>query len=203
MYGENACYEWQMEDEHPVLFRMSPVVPGEKRTQTVARPEPPDRADLLPPSIGRYTKRFVYGEDERHLSFEQGGGHHGRTRTWFMSSSAASSSGGSRGSMPSLRPTGRPPASARTSRRWPAVAKCSFRSSIDGDGREANWLELHFQRGRARVAAPVDWRSDPASRHRTDEGLDLVVGVPRHVRAGFHPSTVCLARARQSGVARR
>jgi predicted dehydrogenase len=77
VYGENACYEWQMEDEHPVLFRMSPVVPGEKRTQTVARPEPPDRADLLPPSIGRYTKRFVYGEDERHLSFEQGGGHHG------------------------------------------------------------------------------------------------------------------------------
>jgi predicted dehydrogenase len=77
VYGENACYEWQMEDEHPVLFRMSPVVAGEKRTQNVARSEPPDRADLLPPAIGRYTKRFVYGEDERHLSFEQGGGHHG------------------------------------------------------------------------------------------------------------------------------
>jgi len=77
VYGEDACYEWQMEDEHPVLFRMSPVVPGEKRTQTVEHPEPPDRADLLPPSIGRYTKRFVYGEDARHLSFEQGGGHHG------------------------------------------------------------------------------------------------------------------------------
>jgi predicted dehydrogenase len=77
VYGENACYEWQMEDAPPVLFRMSPVVPGEKRTQTVAQPEPPDRADLLPPAIGRYTKRFVYGEDERHLSFEQGGGHHG------------------------------------------------------------------------------------------------------------------------------
>jgi predicted dehydrogenase len=77
VYGENACYEWQMEDENPVLFRMSPVVPGQKRTQTVERPEPSDRADLLPPSIGCYTKRFVYGEDERHLSFEQGGGHHG------------------------------------------------------------------------------------------------------------------------------
>jgi predicted dehydrogenase len=77
VYGENACYEWQMEDEHPVLFRMSPVVPGQKRTQAVERPEPPDRADLLPPAIGRYTERFVYGEDERHLSFEQGGGHHG------------------------------------------------------------------------------------------------------------------------------
>ena len=38
-----------------MLFRMSPVVPGQMRTQTVARPEPPDRADLLPPAIGRYT----------------------------------------------------------------------------------------------------------------------------------------------------
>jgi predicted dehydrogenase len=77
VYGENACYEWQMEDEPPVLFRMSPVVPGQARTQTAERPEAPDRADLLPPSVGRFTERFVYGEDERHLSFEQGGGHHG------------------------------------------------------------------------------------------------------------------------------
>jgi hypothetical protein len=44
---------------------------------TVERPEAPDRADLLPTSVGRYTTRFVYGKDERHLSFEQGGGHHG------------------------------------------------------------------------------------------------------------------------------
>jgi predicted dehydrogenase len=77
VYGENACYEWQMEDENPMLFRMTPVTPGQVRTQQVERPEPPDRADLLPPSIGRFTRRFVYGKDERHLSFEQGGGHHG------------------------------------------------------------------------------------------------------------------------------
>lgn len=77
VYGENACLEWQMEDEAPMLFRMSPVVPGHNRSQTVERSLPEDRADLLPPSIGRYTKRFVYGEDDRHLSFEQGGGHHG------------------------------------------------------------------------------------------------------------------------------
>lgn len=77
VYGENACYEWQMENENPVLFRMSPVVSGQKRTQTVERPDLPDQAHLLPASVGRFTKRFVYGEDERHLSFEQGGGHHG------------------------------------------------------------------------------------------------------------------------------
>ncbi|MHC4914905.1 MAG: Gfo/Idh/MocA family protein [Planctomycetota bacterium] len=77
VYGENACYEWQMEKEDPVLFRMSPVEPGRSRVETVEQPEPPDRADLLPPEIGRYTRRFVYGEGEKHLSFEQGGGHHG------------------------------------------------------------------------------------------------------------------------------
>ena len=38
---------------------------------------PPDRADLLPPEIGKYTRRFVYSDKDRHLSFEQGGGHHG------------------------------------------------------------------------------------------------------------------------------
>ncbi len=77
IYGENACYEWQMEAENPRLFHMSPVVPGEVRSVTEEKPDPPDRADLLPPAVGRFTKRFVYGEDERHLSFEQGGGHHG------------------------------------------------------------------------------------------------------------------------------
>ncbi len=77
VYGENACYEWQMEIENPRLFRMSPVIPGQVRSVSEEIPEPPDRADLLPPAVGRFTKRFVYGEDDRHLSFEQGGGHHG------------------------------------------------------------------------------------------------------------------------------
>ena len=77
VYGENACYEWQMENESPVLFRMSPVVPGEQRTEILDRPEPPDRTELLPKPIRKYTKRFVYDSVDNHLSFEQGGGHHG------------------------------------------------------------------------------------------------------------------------------
>lgn len=77
VYGEDGCYEWQMEDEPPVMFRMSPVIPDQGRKVVVERPIPPDRADLLPARVGRYTQRFVYGEDEQHLSFEQGGGHHG------------------------------------------------------------------------------------------------------------------------------
>lgn len=75
--GCNACYEWQMEDEAPLLFRMTPIKAGETRGERIERPTPPDRADWLPPSIGRYTRSFVYGKDEHHLSFEQGGGHHG------------------------------------------------------------------------------------------------------------------------------
>lgn len=77
IYGEDACYEWQMEDEPPVLFRMSPVEPGKTRRHRTERPEPPDALDRLPPSIARYTRRFVYEASETHLSFEQGGGHHG------------------------------------------------------------------------------------------------------------------------------
>jgi hypothetical protein len=77
VYGEDGCYEWQMESEDPLLFRCDPVEPGTPRPDTTERPEPPDRADALPPSVGRYTKRFVYEGEETHLSFEQGGGHHG------------------------------------------------------------------------------------------------------------------------------
>ncbi len=77
IYGEDGCYEWQMEDEDPVLFRMSPVQPGQVRSVEVVQPEPVDRADVLPAAIGRFTRRFVYSDENRHLSFEQGGGHHG------------------------------------------------------------------------------------------------------------------------------
>jgi predicted dehydrogenase len=77
VYGEDACYEWQMENEAPVLFTASAITPGSTRTFQTSRPDAPDRADLLPPAVGRYTRRFVYSDGERHQSFEQGGGHHG------------------------------------------------------------------------------------------------------------------------------
>jgi hypothetical protein len=66
-----------MEMDNPVLFRMDPVQPGVRRKETIEQPAPPDRADLLPPEIGKYTRRFVYSSENSHLSFEQGGGHHG------------------------------------------------------------------------------------------------------------------------------
>jgi len=77
IYGENACYEWHMENEAPMLFDASPVAPGEVRSVTASRPTTPDRQDLLPPEIARHTSRFQATSAHTHISFEQGGGHHG------------------------------------------------------------------------------------------------------------------------------
>ena len=77
VYGEDACYEWQMENEDPMLFEATPVVPEQVRKITTSRPAPPDRKDLLPPDVARHTTRFKAGGKHTHVSFEQGGGHHG------------------------------------------------------------------------------------------------------------------------------
>ena len=77
VYGEKACYEWQMEDEAPMLFRLEPLTPGKWRQTIADRPVPPDAVDNLPEPIRKYSNRFVYSNENRHLSFEQGGGHHG------------------------------------------------------------------------------------------------------------------------------
>ena len=37
----------------------------------------PDRQDLLPKEIARFTKEEIFNKDKEHLSFIQGGGHHG------------------------------------------------------------------------------------------------------------------------------
>jgi predicted dehydrogenase len=123
VYGENACYEWQMEHEAPLLFRASPVIAGQTRSQSVERPEPPDRADLLPPSIGRYTRRFVYGQDERHLSFEQGGGHHGSHPHLVHEF------------VQSIVERRRPAIDAVTAANWTAAGICAHESAMAG-GRE-------------------------------------------------------------------
>jgi predicted dehydrogenase len=77
IYGEDACYEWQMEDEDPVLFEAKAVVPGQVREFATSRPGPPDRRELLPAEIAQHTTRFKATSAHTHISFEQGGGHHG------------------------------------------------------------------------------------------------------------------------------
>ncbi len=81
VYGEKATFEWeQIEEEEPVLFKKA--APAEAKGSrgsmiTVERIKVPDRQDLLPKEIARFTQRGVYDESNPHLSFLQGGGHGG------------------------------------------------------------------------------------------------------------------------------
>ena len=77
VYGEDATYEWQMENEPPTLFRVNPETPSDRGRLLQEKPMPPDRPELVTPEIAKFTKRFVYSDENKHLSFEQGGGHHG------------------------------------------------------------------------------------------------------------------------------
>jgi predicted dehydrogenase len=78
VYAEKATFEWQqIEEEEPVLFRMEPLQPKRGRPITTTRVQAPDRADLLPPEIARFTRRGVYDAGDAHRSFLQGGGHGG------------------------------------------------------------------------------------------------------------------------------
>ena len=79
VYGEKATFEWeQIEGEAPVVFRMEAHTgTGRGNAISVERISAPDRADLLPQEIARFTTRGVYDESNAHLSFLQGGGHDG------------------------------------------------------------------------------------------------------------------------------
>ena len=120
VYGENACYEWQMENEDPMLFEATPVAAGQVRKVTAARPHPPDRTDLLPGGVARHTARFRTSSKHTHLSFEQGGGHHGSHPHMvheFVRSIVE----------------GRPPAiDAATAARWTAAGICAHASAMRG-----------------------------------------------------------------------
>jgi predicted dehydrogenase len=68
VYGDKTAFEWsQIEDEQPVIHV------GEKPERVTV----PDYARLLPESIRRFTTKGVYGAENAHLSFTQGGGHGG------------------------------------------------------------------------------------------------------------------------------
>jgi predicted dehydrogenase len=89
IYGDRQAIEWpQLEGvgQHPVLFTLGePAGEGRGRPVTATRVEVPDRADLLPEPIRRYTREFTHAGDGAgpaggtvgHRSFVQGGGHGG------------------------------------------------------------------------------------------------------------------------------
>ncbi len=126
IYGEKATFEWeQIEDEPPVVFRMKPVVTqwGRGNDITSERLDVPDRQDLLPSEIARFTQRGVYDESQAHLSFLQGGGHggsHPHLVHEFVSSIIEE----------------RPPwPDALTTAAWTAAGICAHESAMQGGAR--------------------------------------------------------------------
>ena len=84
VYGERMAFEWpQIESEDdPVIFTMENADGaslGDRRGLPIAakRVTAPDRQDLLPPEITRFTVRGKYDDTNPQKAFETGGGHHG------------------------------------------------------------------------------------------------------------------------------
>lgn len=68
VYASKLSFEWtQVEGRSHVIFF------GEEARDVKV----PDYAKLLPPEIQEFTMKGVYGDENRHLSFIQGGGHGG------------------------------------------------------------------------------------------------------------------------------
>jgi predicted dehydrogenase len=121
VYAENASFEWQqIEAEEPVLFRMAPLEAGRGRPISTSRVDVPDRQDLLPAEIRRFTRRGVYDEANLHQSFLQGGGHggsHPHLVHEFVSS---------------IHEDRAPAINAVTAANWTAAGICAHESAMNG-----------------------------------------------------------------------
>jgi predicted dehydrogenase len=121
VYGEARSFEWQqLEDEDPVLFIMDALRPGRGRPIRADRISAPDRQDLLPPSIARFTRRGVYDASQPHLSFLQGGGH-GGSHPHLVHEFVRS--------IVEERP---PTINAVTAANWTAAGICAHQSALEG-----------------------------------------------------------------------
>ena len=70
VYGDRRGFEWQLEHEQPLLFTLEPVQPSRRgRRVTTARVQAPDRADLLPGGLARFTAGGHHGS-HAHLVHE-------------------------------------------------------------------------------------------------------------------------------------
>lgn len=127
VYGETATFEWeQIDGETPVVFRMNPTHndSGKRGNNiTVEHVTIPDRQDLLPDEIARFTQRGVYDETNPHLSFMQGGGHdgsHPHLVHEFISS---------------IVENRQPMADVMTTASWNAAGICAHESAMNGGKR--------------------------------------------------------------------
>jgi predicted dehydrogenase len=70
VYGDQRGFEWRLEDEAPLLFTLDPLRLAHRgRSVTTTVVQPPDRADLLPPSLARFTHGGHHGAHP-HLAHE-------------------------------------------------------------------------------------------------------------------------------------
>ncbi len=71
VYGDRRGFEWQqLEHEDPVLFTLEPATPNRRgRRTTATRVQVPDRADLLPAAVARFTQGG-HGGSHPHLVHE-------------------------------------------------------------------------------------------------------------------------------------
>ena len=80
-YGDRMTVEWPQvdADDSLVVFTLGDASPAGKRGRPVAveRISAPDRQDLLPAAIARFTVRGKYDDTNPQKSFDAGGGHHG------------------------------------------------------------------------------------------------------------------------------
>jgi predicted dehydrogenase len=70
VYGDKRGFEWLLEHEKPLLFTLEPVQPSRRgRPVTTEQVTVPDRADLLPAAIARFTSGG-HGGSHPHLAHE-------------------------------------------------------------------------------------------------------------------------------------
>jgi predicted dehydrogenase len=78
VYGSRRGFEWQqLGNEEPVLFEMGAPDQWGFRPISATRVKAPDRPDLLPREIARFTQRVTYDASDAARNFQVGGGHHG------------------------------------------------------------------------------------------------------------------------------
>lgn len=126
--GENMSFEWDIEEEQPYIHTVKlkngqSVLNsyGRGRDIAIERVVCPDREDLLPPSIRKYTaSHTILDPANPHLSIRQGGGHHGSHPHMVHEF------------VRSLMEERKPAVDAVTAARWTSVGVCAHSSALLG-----------------------------------------------------------------------
>jgi predicted dehydrogenase len=125
VYGSRMGVEWPAAEGGPLLVHTMGEVPAGRRGRPVSvrQVEPPDRPDLLPGEIARFTRQTEIATARGRPAVRVGGGHggsHPHLVHEFVTSAV----------------TGRAPlVDATTAAAWTAPGICAHQSALDGGGR--------------------------------------------------------------------